>query len=116
MDAQIDPITRDYTGQQISSLANAIYLRLETPLGSYWSDSTLGSLLYTLAREKDVPRVHTLAVQYVEQALQPLIDDGRATSITVTAQSGQTGWLILLIEVIEASATTSTLQYFVQVS
>ncbi|WP_429496756.1 phage GP46 family protein [Robbsia andropogonis] len=96
-------------------MANAVYVRLKTPLGSYWADTSIGSLLYTLAREKDVPRIRDLAVQYAQQALQPLIDDGRATSITVSSASGQTGWLVMLIEVIEASGSNSNLQYFVEV-
>nr|MDN1656773.1 hypothetical protein [Escherichia coli] len=33
---------------------NAVYLRLATPLGSYWADALLGSRLHELKREKDV--------------------------------------------------------------
>ena len=51
-DALIDPILRDYTlvggmpeRDPAAGLANAVYLRLTTPLGSYWADPGLGSLL-----------------------------------------------------------------------
>ncbi|MGQ8700612.1 phage GP46 family protein [Serratia marcescens] len=99
MDALIDTQTGDYTGKSTATLQNAVYLRLTVPLGSWWADSTLGSRLYLLKREKDVARVRTLARQYAEQALQPILDDGRASRITVTAQHPANGWLILLIEV-----------------
>lgn len=64
MDTWIDPATGDYTGARISRLENAVYLRLMTPLGSWWADTSLGSRLHELAREKDVPRIALLARQY----------------------------------------------------
>lgn len=54
MDTWIDPATGDYAGARISRLENAVYLRLMTPLGSWWADTSLGSRLHELAREKDV--------------------------------------------------------------
>lgn len=87
MDAGIDPATRDLTGERIATLQNAVYLRLMTPLGSWWADPSVGSLLYTLQREKDLPRVARQAEAYAREALQPLLDDGRARSITVQAVS-----------------------------
>lgn len=56
MDAGIDPNTGDLSGQSINTLANAIFMRLETPLGSWWPDPSLGSRLHELQREKDLPR------------------------------------------------------------
>ncbi|MQU41130.1 hypothetical protein GHO28_01225 [Pseudomonas helleri] len=114
MDAGIDPTTGDLTGQRISTLANAVYLRLITPLGSYWADPLLGSRLHELRREKDKARVGTLAVQYAQQALQGLIDDGRATSVDVSAEQKHDGWLRLLIEV-EASTGRQTFEQSVRV-
>ena len=66
MDAGINPTTGDLTGQRINTLANAVYIRLMTPLGSWWADPTLGSRLHELRREKDRPRVGILAKQYAE--------------------------------------------------
>jgi phage gp46-like protein len=114
MDAGINPTTGDLTGQRISTLANAVYLRLTTPLGSYWADPLLGSRLHELRREKDKTRVGSLAVQYAQQALQGLIDDGRATSITVTVEQKHDGWLRLLIEV-EAPTGRQTFEHPVSV-
>ena len=99
MDALIDPQTGDYTGSRTDTLANAVYLRLMTPLGAYWADPSLGSKLHTLKREKSVSRIDMLARQYSEQALAPLLDDGRATRITITTTRTQPGWLDLHIEV-----------------
>ncbi|MDF0377703.1 phage GP46 family protein [Methylophilus sp. YYY-1] len=122
MDAWINPITRDYqltagvvTRDPAEGLANAVYLRLMTPLGSYWDDPTIGSLLHTLEREKDVKRVSVLAKQYCEQALQPIIDDGRVTGIAVSTEQPHNGWLNLLIEVTAASGRQLTFKHPVKV-
>jgi len=121
-DCWIDPATADYAyaaGAPVRDpaecLANAVWLRLATPLGSYWADATLGSRLHELEREKDVPRVMRLAVQYAEQALAPIRADGRATAIEVTAERPRAGWLTLLIEVTRASGARVTFQHPVRV-
>lgn len=122
MAALIDPVTRDYVlldgllkRDPSNGLLNSIHLRLNTPLGSYWADKTLGSLLHTLSREKDVVRVQRLAKQYAEQALQPILDDVRATSITVTSEQPHNGRLYLLFEVVESSGETLTFKHPVKV-
>jgi phage gp46-like protein len=84
MDALLDPTLGDYVSTRTVSLANAVYLRLETPLGSCWADRTQGSRLHELKHEKDLPRVTILVRRYAEQALAPLLDDGRTQAITVT--------------------------------
>jgi phage gp46-like protein len=119
----IDPVTRDYVlldgllkRDPTNGLLNSCHLRLSTPLGAYWADKTLGSLLHTLSREKDVVRVQRLAKQYAEQALQPILDDGRATSITVTSEQPHNGLLYLLFEVVSASGETFTFKHPVKVS
>jgi|RifOxyD3_1024039.scaffolds.fasta_scaffold00955_4 phage gp46-like protein len=121
MDSRIDPTNRDYvlingTPQRdpADGLANACYLRLETPLGSYWADKTLGSRLHELQREKDLSRVAMLAKQYAEQALAPILADGRATQINVSTER-MPGRLNLLIEVLAASGETLTFKHPVQV-
>ena len=115
MDALIDPKTQGYTGTRTVSLENPVFFRLNTPLGSYWRDPTIGSLLYTLERAKDLPNVDVLAVQYAENALQPLVDDGRAISVTVTASRPRVGWLLLKIQVVDATGQPQHFQHPVQV-
>ncbi len=116
MDALIDPSTRDYTGASTHTLANAVYIRVTTPLGSYWAAPTIGSKLHLLSREKDTPRIRLLAAQYAEQALQPLIDSGRASALSVSSATGETGWLILLIDITDASGKVQHFEHPVKVA
>ncbi len=99
MDKELDTATGDYTGKTISNLKNAVYIRLMTPLGSWWADKTVGSQLHLLQREKDLERVGLLAEQYAAEALQPIVDSGRAQRITVSAEQPHNGWLYLVIRV-----------------
>ncbi|PTQ68135.1 phage GP46 family protein [Pseudomonas sp. GV071] len=115
MDAGIETTTGDLSGERIRSLANAVYLRLKTPLGSYWADVSMGSRLHELARAKDLARIGKLATQYAEQALQPLLDDRRATSVQVTAQQPHDGWLLLVVEVVDAGGSPQVFKHLVQV-
>ena len=111
MDQTISPATGDYERRRIYTLHNAVYLRLAKPLGSYWAAESLGSRLHELKREKDVSRVHMRAAQYASQALHPLLDDGRAKSITVDTKAGQRGWLLLLITVTDNAGTPQAFEH-----
>lgn len=121
-DAWINPVTGDYeltrgapARDAANGLANAVYLRLMTPLGSYWADPALGSRLHELQREKDLSRVAVLARQYAEQALAPIITDGRATAIEVSTERPGNGRMHLLIVVTAASGERLTFQHPVKV-
>lgn len=116
IDRAIDPYSGEYTQKRIDHLGNAVYFRLQTPLGSWWADTSFGSRLHELAREKDVPRIHILAEQYAAQALQPLLDDGRARSITVTSEQPHDGRCLLLITVEDAMSRVSTYKHPVGVA
>lgn len=98
-DYGLNSLTGDYLGRRIKNLANAVYLRLSVPLGSWWAVPGLGSRLHELRREKDVPRIKTLARQYAAFALQSLIDDGRAEKINITAAQPHNGTCLLHVEV-----------------
>jgi phage gp46-like protein len=102
MDHEIDPETGDLTGRRITGLGNAVYLRLAVPKGTWFGDKDLGSLLHRLKREKATPRARGLAIQYANDALRPLVADGRAASITVDAGAIENGRLALHIEVVDA--------------
>lgn len=116
MDPHLNPATGDYSGERINTLANAVYLRLKTPRGTWWADPTLGSRLHELERERDVARVHRLAKQYAEQALQPLLDDGRARSIVVTTEHPRNRWLILNVQAVDQSGREARYQHPVRVA
>ncbi|EBW6359697.1 hypothetical protein DPU24_02355 [Salmonella enterica subsp. enterica serovar Oranienburg] len=115
MDRMLSPDTGDYTGTRTTSLHNAAYLRLVTPLGSWWGDKTLGSRLHELVREKDRSRVFVLARQYAEQALAPLQADGRATAIRVSVHRDRPGWCLLWVEIDQAAGQTITFKHPVRV-
>ncbi len=115
MDMTINTTTRDYDGTYVSTLQNAVYLRLTTPKGEWWADNEFGSLLHLIKREKDVARVGLLAQQYASEALQPIIDSKRAESITVTAHQPHNGMMILSVEVLDNSNHTHVFKHSVPV-
>lgn len=99
MDALLNPATGDYLpNQSAQGIENEVYVRLVTPLGSYWAEPALGSRLHELRRQKDLPRISVLAKQYAEQALQPILDARRARRINVAASLARRGWLRLDID------------------
>jgi phage gp46-like protein len=90
------------------ALATSVYLSLFTdrraedddtlPDGSnnrrgWWADPAFGSRLWLLTREKQIPQTLNRARQYAEQALQWLLDDGIAATITVTTEWVRMGFL-----------------------
>ncbi|MDP2786598.1 MAG: phage GP46 family protein [Pseudomonadota bacterium] len=122
MDIWINPQTGGYeisNGAPVrdpaDGLANAVYMRLMTHLGSFWANPTLGSRLHELAREKDLARIELLARQYAAQALQPILDDGRATAIEIATERPHNGRLLLAIQITAASGRQLTFQHPVQV-
>lgn len=117
MDALLDPYTGDYLpNQSVRGLENEVYIRLMTPLGSYWADPALGSRLHELRRQKHVPRMAVLARQYAEQALQIMLDEQRAQSIRVTATAVRSGWLKLHVEAVDPGGEAVKLAYEVRVA
>lgn len=116
MDAFISPDTRDYDGSQVTGLQNAVYLRLTTPRGSLWHDPTLGSRLHLLAREKDVARVRRLGEEYVREALQPLLDDGRALALEVSGIRLERGVIVVQGEITDVSGQAVAINQWVVVS
>ena len=118
----IDPVTLDYSvvnGALVrdvsGGLLNAIVIRILTPLGSYWYDSTIGSKLYLLRRAKDIVGIDLIAKEYVLQALQALIDDGRATAVDVVTSLPYSGWLTMLVTVTSATGQRVTFEHPIQV-
>lgn len=126
MDTWLNPVTADYepAGGSLqrdpaAGLANAVYLRLVTPLGSWFGDVTLGSRLHELQREKNVARVEKLAQRYAEEALRPLVEDGRISALTVSTErindASGGGRLALAVQVVDALGTPSVFRVFVKV-
>ncbi|GAB6035832.1 phage GP46 family protein [Fundidesulfovibrio butyratiphilus] len=116
IDKGLNPSTGEYVASRINHLGNAVYIRLATPLDSWWADPSIGSRLHELARSKDVSRISVLARQYAEQALRPLILDGRARSVAVSAEQPHDGRLLLLVTVVDATGREQTFKHPVRVS
>lgn len=59
----------------------------------------IGSRLWLLSREKQLPSVLVRAQQYAQEALQWLIDDGVAQSVEVVASNPRDGILALAVSI-----------------
>lgn len=75
-------------------------------LRGYWGDITnasatdqTGSLLWLLAREKELPQTLSRAEQYCRDALAWMVDDLVATRIEVTASFYSRGVMLLVIDI-----------------
>lgn len=110
MQSAINPVTGDYTGEAIGHLGNAVWLRIKTELGSWWADPTLGSRIHTLKRSKALSHVAQQAKGYAIEALQPLVDSGRAQAINATA-SLQGSRLLLVVNVVDAGGRTDAFDF-----
>lgn len=77
------------------------------------SGDRLGSRLWLLHREKQLPEVLRRAKDYAEEALQWLITDGEARAVKVTPSIIRQGWLGLDIEITlpDGQRETLTLPY-----
>ena len=122
---RFDQTTNDYTLEGMDALpstgkralAEAAYLRLLTPKGSYFADSQLGSELYKLKRSKDVPRNRRQAVRWATEALEPLRAPYYLTDITVTAMDAtHKGYLLLQAILTTADGTQTNTTINVQVA
>ena len=117
MDALLNPATGDYLlNQSAQGIENEVYVRLVTPLGSYWAEPALGSRLHELRRMTDLPRMAVLAKQYAEQALQPILDTRRARRINVAASLARRGRLRLDIAAVDASGRSLNLIHEVRLA
>ena len=81
-------------------------------LRGYWGDISnatpsdqTGSLLWLLAREKQLPQVLSRAQQYCREALDWMVEDLVATSVEVTAQFVAQGWMLILVDIFRPSGS-----------
>lgn len=84
--------TDDYQGDPRGYWADALTITGEAPV-------QLGSRLWLLRREKQIPATLRRAEQYAREALQWLIDDGIAQSVSVAASAPRVGMLLLDIQI-----------------
>jgi len=84
----------------------------------WWGDSfaddggdRIGSRLWLLGREKQLPSVAKRAETYAKEALQWLIDDGISSRVTVVAEFVRTGVLGLSVEILRPVGTPLTFRF-----
>jgi phage gp46-like protein len=81
--------------------------------GGWWADAhaedeeQLGSRLWLLNRSKDTQTVLNQAKIYAEEALQFLVDDGVAKSVTVTTESHPNEVLAFKVEILRTDQFSS---------
>ncbi|QBR31895.1 MULTISPECIES: phage GP46 family protein [Pseudomonas] len=87
-------------------------------LRGYWGDITnasasdqTGSLLWLLAREKQLPQTLSRAEQYCREALTWMIDDLVSTRIDVVASYISQGWMQLVIDIYRPTGQAVRFQY-----
>jgi len=100
------------------NLMNNIYLSLVVKKGSWFQDLTFGSRLHLLQRSKNTEQTAVLAEEYCKEALQWLIDTGRARKIDVIAQRDRLQDLHRLLLQVTVTAITGepvTFTTFVEV-
>jgi phage gp46-like protein len=95
--------------------------RAELPVGQtgrrgWWGDEIgdadpIGSKLWLLHREKQLPEVAARAREYAREALEWLIDDGIAESVEVGAEIMSNGVLGLSIEITRPSGQRAGYRY-----
>ena len=114
---RFDQTINDYTLDGINmppltgngALAEAAYLRLLTPKGSYFNDIELGSELYKLKRSKDVPRVRRKALAWAKEALEPLRVPYYLTDISVSiGLMSKSGYLPMQAVLTQADGNQAT--------
>lgn len=97
------------TFDQATTIMNNIYLSLMVRRGSFFANTSFGSRLYLLERAKDTAQTAQRAIGYAKEALQWMIDEGKARSVNVYAgreKNLNAGRLALLVEVTPAASDT----------
>jgi phage gp46-like protein len=100
------------------NLYNNVYLSLMIRRGSFFVDPEFGSRLHLLHRAKCTARTEALATEYCKEALQWLIDAGRASKVDIYTERDplqDPHRLKLLVEVTKTDGGTVTFETFVEV-
>lgn len=104
------------TWEPCADLSNNIYLSLAIERGSWWHNPQFG--LRKRDRLKNTEATAALIRHDYKEALQWLIDTGRAKSVTVTSERDRSvdlHRLKLRVEVVAANGRTATFEIFREV-
>lgn len=84
----------------------------------HWSDNfpdldgdLIGSRLWLLTREKQLPEVMVRAREYCEEALEWMLEDGVASAVTVTVTNPREGILHAQIDIAKPDGTATRYQF-----
>lgn len=108
----------EMTYDPVTDIRNNIYLSLEVRRGSFFARPGFGSRLHLLSREKNTARTAAIARDYCREALQWLLDSGRASAIEVTVErdpEGDPHRLKILVQATQADLTPVTFETFQEV-
>lgn len=103
---------------QNGNLMNNIFLSLVVRRGSWFQNPSFGSRLHLLARSKNTEQTAALAEEYCKEALQWIIEAGKATTVDVLSQRDRAQdphRLKLLITVTKANGDQVVFTTFVEV-
>lgn len=93
---RIDPDVRDFvlTSGRLdldAAVTTPLFLCLETQRGTRIGDAEFGSRLHDLEREVNPGRAALRAPAMVEEALQPLVDEGVISEVSTTTEQIEGG-------------------------
>lgn len=105
------------TFDKADTIMNNIYLSLMIHRGAWWFNPDFGSRLHFLSGAKYTDRIPSLAEEYCQEALQWLLDIGRATNVDALAGKdvNDIHRLNLSVAVTQADGREITFEIFVEV-
>lgn len=120
MDFRIDTLSGigQMTFEKADNIMNNIFLSLMVQKGSFFQNPDFGSRLHELFRAKNTERTAALAVEYCKEALQWIIDIGRAVKFDIYTERDMLQdlhRLKVLIEATQADGRIVTFETFVEV-
>lgn len=115
---EISGTTADMTFEKAETIMNNVYLSLMIQRGSFFQNPDFGSRLHLLQRGKNTANTELLAKEYCKEALQWLIEAGKADKIEVFTERdvNQDPYrLKLLVSVTQADGRQVTFETFLEV-
>lgn len=106
----------EMTFDKADTIMNNICLSLMVEKGKFFQNPEFGSRLHLLQRAKNTDQTAALAGEYCKEALQWLIDIGRASTVEVYAErDNELKRINLLAEVTQADGNQVSFGTFVEV-
>ncbi len=99
-------------------IMNNIFLSIMVKKGSFFARPSFGSRLHELARHKNTATTEALAKDYCAEALQWLIDAGKAVSFDIQTErdpEGDPHRLKILITAVQADLSVVTFETYQEV-